>query len=61
MRALLDTNILIHREAAVVVVQNIGLLFKWLDRLHYELRRSRSTETARCARRFPRSFGRIRS
>jgi predicted nucleic acid-binding protein len=36
MRALLDTNILIHREAAVVVRQNIGLVFKWLDQLHYE-------------------------
>lgn len=36
MRALLDTNILIHREAAVVVRQNIGLLFNWLDRLDYE-------------------------
>ena len=36
MRALLDTNILIHREAPVVVEQNIGLLFNWLDRLGYE-------------------------
>jgi predicted nucleic acid-binding protein len=36
MRALLDTNILIHREAAVVVRHNIGLVFKWLDQLHYE-------------------------
>jgi predicted nucleic acid-binding protein len=36
MRALLDTNILIHREAAVVVRQNIGLVFNWLDRLDYE-------------------------
>lgn len=36
MRALLDTNILIHREAPVVVQQNIGLLFNWLDRLGYE-------------------------
>ena len=36
MRVLLDTNILIHREAAVVVLQNIGLVFNWLDRLHYE-------------------------
>jgi len=36
MRALLDTNILIHREAPVVVHQNIGLLFKWLDRLGYK-------------------------
>lgn len=36
MRALLDTNILIHREAPVVVLQNIGLVFNWLDRLGYE-------------------------
>lgn len=36
MRALLDTNILIHREAPAVVRQNIGLFFNWLDRLHYE-------------------------
>jgi len=34
MRVLLDTNILIHREAPVVVHQNIGLLFNWMDRLH---------------------------
>lgn len=36
MRALLDTNILIHREAATVVRQDIGRLFFWLDRLGYE-------------------------
>ena len=36
MRALLDTNILIHREASVVVRQEIGLLFKWLDQLGVE-------------------------
>lgn len=36
MRALLDTNILIHREAPVVVHQDIGVLFSWLDRLGYE-------------------------
>jgi len=33
VRALLDTNILIHREAATVVRQDIGILFNWLDRL----------------------------
>lgn len=32
-RVLLDTNILIHREAPVVVRDNIGQLFNWLDRL----------------------------
>ena len=36
MRALLDTNILIHREAATVVRQDIGTLFYWLDRLTVE-------------------------
>lgn len=35
MRALLDTNILIHREAQLAVRQDIGLLFNWLDRLGY--------------------------
>ena len=36
MKALLDTNILIHREAPIVVHQDIGLLFNWLDRLKYD-------------------------
>ncbi|WP_314059206.1 PIN domain-containing protein [Empedobacter brevis] len=36
MRILLDTNILIHREASKVYNQDIGLLFHWLDKLHYE-------------------------
>jgi len=36
MRALLDTNILIHREAPVVIRQDIGVLFNWLDRLNVE-------------------------
>jgi len=31
--ALLDTNILIHREASIVVRQEIGLLFNWLNQL----------------------------
>jgi len=35
MKALLDTNILIHREASKVVNDEIGHLFNWLDRLHY--------------------------
>jgi predicted nucleic acid-binding protein len=33
MRVLLDTNILIHREAATVVRRDIGKLFNWLDKL----------------------------
>lgn len=35
MRILLDTNIIIHREASIVKNQDIGMLFHWLDRLHY--------------------------
>ena len=33
MRVLLDTNIIIHREANRTVNQDIGVLFNWLDRL----------------------------
>ena len=36
MKALLDTNIIIHREASRVISRDIGNLFKWLDRLQYE-------------------------
>ncbi|MBA3469044.1 MAG: hypothetical protein H0T53_05315 [Herpetosiphonaceae bacterium] len=36
MRALLDTNILIHRETNNVVRKNIGSLFFWLDSLTYQ-------------------------
>lgn len=36
MRALLDTNVLIHREARTVVREDIGTLFRWLDQLQYE-------------------------
>lgn len=35
MKVLLDTNIIIHREANTVVNPHIGLLFNWLDRLNY--------------------------
>ena len=35
MKILLDTNIVIHREAATVVDEDIGILFRWLDNLHY--------------------------
>lgn len=35
MRVLLDTNIIIHREASRVVNQDIGILFKWLDKLSH--------------------------
>lgn len=36
MRVLLDTNIIIHREAAAAFEPDIGVLFNWLDRLHCE-------------------------
>lgn len=36
IRALLDTNILIHREARTVVRDDIGTLFRWLEELKYE-------------------------
>jgi predicted nucleic acid-binding protein len=35
MKILLDTNIIIHREASTVINKDIGLLFYWLDNLHY--------------------------
>lgn len=35
MRILLDTKIVIHREAATVINEDIGVLFRWLDNLHY--------------------------
>jgi hypothetical protein len=36
IRVLLDTNILIHREARKVVRDDIGTLFRWLEELKYE-------------------------
>lgn len=36
MKVLLDTNIIIYREARKVVRDDIGLLFKWLDMLNYK-------------------------
>lgn len=36
MRILLDTNIIVHREASKVYNKDIGVLFNWLDKLHYE-------------------------
>jgi len=35
MKILLDTNIIIHREATTVVDEDIGVLFRWLDNLHH--------------------------
>lgn len=37
MRALIDTNILIHRETKDPIVPDIGTLFFWLDRLGYKV------------------------
>ena len=36
MRALLDTNIVIHRESRQATNYSIGNLFYWLDKLRYE-------------------------
>lgn len=36
MKALLDTNIIIHREASKVINEDIGMLFRWLDELKYD-------------------------
>ena len=36
MRILIDTNIIIHREANRVFNEDIGLLFNWLDKLKFE-------------------------
>jgi len=35
MKVLLDTNIIIHREASKISKQDIGQLFNWLDKLKY--------------------------
>lgn len=36
LKALLDTNIIIHREANKIVEQDIGVLYRWLERTGYE-------------------------
>lgn len=36
MRVLLDTNIIIHREANRVLNKDIGILFNWFDKLSFE-------------------------
>lgn len=35
MKALLDTNIIITRETSRVINQDIGMLYRWLDRVKY--------------------------
>lgn len=36
MRLLLDTNIVVHRETAKIMNRDIGTLFYWIDKMHYE-------------------------
>jgi len=36
MRVLLDTNVLVHREASTVVRRDIGNVFFWLDKLRHD-------------------------
>ena len=36
MKVLLDTNIIIYREANRIVRQQIGTLFYWIDHLNYQ-------------------------
>lgn len=56
MRVLLDTNIIIHREATQILNKDIGVLFRWLDKGRYtkcihpvtveEIKRNSNTQTA---------------
>lgn len=36
MKVLLDTNIIIHRETHKIIRDDIGILFYWIDKLHYD-------------------------
>ncbi len=36
MKILLDTNIIIHREASKTINDDIGVLFRWLDQLKFD-------------------------
>ena len=36
MKVLFDTNIIIHRETHKIIRDDIGVLFKWIDNLHYD-------------------------
>ena len=36
MKVLLDTNIIIHREAHRIINNDIGQLYNWIDKLHFE-------------------------
>ena len=35
MKVLLDTNIIIHREASKIINTDIGILFNWIDKLKH--------------------------
>ena len=35
MRVLLNTNVIIYREAQRIIVEKIGLLFYWFNKLHF--------------------------
>lgn len=35
MKALLDTNIIIHREASKIINQDVGILYRWIERAGY--------------------------
>ena len=57
---LLDTNIVIHREASRVLNKDIGVLFRWLDKGQYikcihsitvtEIEKNSNKETANALR-----------
>lgn len=36
MKILLDTNIIIHRESSRILIEEIGILFNWIDKLKYQ-------------------------
>lgn len=56
MKVLLDTNIIIHREATQILNKDIGVLFRWLDKGKYtkcihpitieEIKKNSNTQTA---------------
>lgn len=56
MKVLLDTNIVIHREATQILNKDIGVLFRWLDKGKYtkcihpitveEIKKNSNTQTA---------------
>jgi predicted nucleic acid-binding protein len=71
MRVLLDTNILIHREASAIIRDDIGDLFLWLDRIHAqkcihphsieEIRKHRDSDVVRSFEAKLRSYAQLRT